>query len=459
MGAVCHTINPRLFQDQLRYIVNHAEDKILCVDLTFVPLVEKLAAEFRPVRHYVVMTDRAHMPDTGLPGAICYEDLIGAESGDFAWPEFDENTASSLCYTSGTTGNPKGALFSNRSTVLHAYAVCMADMIGVSMYDTILPVVPQFHVNAWGMPYSAAMSGAKLVLPGPALDGASLYELLEGEQVTLSLGVPTVWLALLKYMEDGNRRFSSLKRTVIGGSAVPLAMIQAFEEKYGVRVIQGWGMTEMSPVGTVGTLKPKFAALPKAQRHAIQAKQGRGMFGCEMKLVDADGKRQPHDGRSRGELVVRGPWVVKGYFADEDATRGALDDEGWFRTGDVATIDPEGYMQIVDRRKDVIKSGGEWISSIDVENATIGHPDVAEAAVIGVAHPRWGERPLLVVVAKEGRSPDRESVLQHLGKHLAKWQLPDDVVVVQEIPHTATGKILKTRLREMFADYVLPTAR
>jgi fatty-acyl-CoA synthase len=303
------------------------------------------------------------------------------------------------------------------------------------------------------------MSGAKLVLPGPALDGASLYELFEGEKVTLSLGVPTVWLALLKYMEDGNRRFSSLKRTVIGGSAVPLAMIQVFEEKYGVRVIQGWGMTEMSPVGTVGTLKPKLASLPKEQRQAIQVKQGRAMFGCDLKIVDADGKAQPHDGTSRGELLVRGPWVISGYFADEEAGRGAFDEEGWFRTGDVATIDPDGYMQVVDRRKDVIKSGGEWISSIDVENATIGHPDVAEAAVIGLPHPRWGERPLLVVVAKEGRAPEKQSVLDYLGRHLAKWQLPDDVVVVTEIPHTATGKILKTRLREMFRDYVLPTAQ
>jgi fatty-acyl-CoA synthase len=459
MGAVCHTINPRLFHDQIRYIVNHAEDKILCLDVTFVPLVEKLAADFPKVRHYVVMTDRAHMPETSLPNALCYEDVIGAESGDYAWPEFDENTASSLCYTSGTTGNPKGALFSNRSTVLHAFSVCMADMIAVSMYDSVLPVVPQFHVNAWGVPYSAAMSGAKLVLPGPALDGASLYELFEGEKVTLSLGVPTVWLALLKYMEDGNRRFSSLKRTVIGGSAVPLAMIQVFEEKYGVRVIQGWGMTEMSPVGTVGTLKPKLASLPKEQRQAIQVKQGRAMFGCDLKIVDADGKAQPHDGTSRGELLVRGPWVISGYFADEEAGRGAFDEEGWFRTGDVATIDPDGYMQVVDRRKDVIKSGGEWISSIDVENATIGHPDVAEAAVIGLPHPRWGERPLLVVVAKEGRAPEKQSVLDYLGRHLAKWQLPDDVVVVTEIPHTATGKILKTRLREMFRDYVLPTAQ
>jgi acyl-CoA synthetase (AMP-forming)/AMP-acid ligase II len=334
----------------------------------------------------------------------------------------------------------------------------MADMIAVSMYDAILPVVPQFHVNAWGMPYAAALSGAKLVLPGPALDGASLFELFETEQVTLSLGVPTVWLALLKYMEEGGRKFSSLKRTVIGGSAVPLAMIRAFEERYGVRVIQGWGMTEMSPVGTIGTLKPRLGALPKEERFLLQAKQGRGMFGVDLKIVDAEGQEQPHDGVARGELFVRGPWVIGGYYKDAAASRGAFDKAGWFATGDVATIDPDGYLQIVDRSKDVIKSGGEWISSIDVENAAIGHPDIAEAAVIGLPHPKWAERPLLVVVAKEGRKPEKQSVLDYLAGHLAKWQLPDDVVVVAEIPHTATGKILKTKLREMFRDYVLPTA-
>jgi fatty-acyl-CoA synthase len=458
LGAICHTINPRLFQEQIRYIVNHAEDKVLCVDLTFVPLVEKLAGELAPVRHYVIMTDRAHMPATSLPGALCYEELVAAETGGLEWPSFDENTASSLCYTSGTTGNPKGALFSHRSTVLHAWSICMADMIGISMYDCVLPVVPQFHVNAWGTPYAAALSGAKLVMPGPGLGGASLYELMETEQVTLSLGVPTVWLGLLRYLEEGGRRFSTLKRTVIGGSAVPLAMIQGFEEKYGVRVIQGWGMTEMSPVGTLGTLKPRLARLPAEQRQAVQAKQGRAMFGVDLKIVDAEGELQPHDGQSRGELLVRGPWVISGYFKDEAAGAGAFDEEGWFRTGDVATIDPDGYMQIVDRRKDVIKSGGEWISSIDVENAAVGHPDVAEAAVIGLPHPKWGERPLLIVVPKEGRTPETQSLLDFLAKHIAKWQLPDDVVVVKEIPHTATGKILKTRLRDMFRDHVLPTA-
>jgi acyl-CoA synthetase (AMP-forming)/AMP-acid ligase II len=458
MGAVCHTINPRLFHDQIRYIVDHAADKIVCLDLTFVPLVEKLASELAPVRHYVVMTDRAHMPATTLPGALCYEELIAAEGADFAWPDLDENTAAALCYTSGTTGNPKGALFSHRSTVLHAFCVCAAGQIGLSMDDVVLPVVPQFHVNAWGVPYAAAMCGAKLVLPGAALDGASLYEIFEAEQVTISLGVPTVWLALLRHLDANELKFSSLKRTVIGGSAVAPAMIRSFEETYGVRVIHAWGMTEMSPIGTANTLKRKLAALPAEERLAVQSKQGRAVFGVDLKIVDAAGVEQPHDGVAKGELLVRGPWVIKGYYEDEAASRAAFDEAGWFRTGDVATIDRDGYLQIVDRIKDVIKSGGEWISSIDVENAAVGHPDIAEAAVIGVPHPRWGERPLLIVVGKQGRAPDKASVMAYLAGCIAKWQLPDDVVVVAELPHTATGKLLKTRLREMFRDHALPDA-
>jgi fatty-acyl-CoA synthase len=459
MGAVCHTINPRLFPEQIRYIVNHAADQIVCFDLTFLKLVEALAAELAPVRHYVIMTDRAHMPATALPNALCYEDLVAAEAADFAWPEFDENTAAALCYTSGTTGNPKGALFSHRSTVLHAFGACAAGLIGVSMDDTVLPVVPQFHVNAWGVPYAVAMAGAKLVLPGAALDGASLYELFETEQVTISLGVPTVWLALLNHLDANKLRFSSLNRTVIGGSAVPPAMIRSFEETYGVRVIHAWGMTEISPIGTANTLKKKLAALPAEERFAIQTKQGRAMFGVDLKVVDAAGVELPHDGIARGELLVRGPWVIDGYYHDAEASRVAFDEAGWFRTGDVATIDAAGYLQIVDRIKDVIKSGGEWISSIDVENAAMGHPDIAEAAVIGVPHPRWGERPLLIVVGKPGRVPDKASVMEYLTRFIAKWQLPDDVVVVTELPHTATGKLLKTRLRENFRDHALPEAR
>jgi acyl-CoA synthetase (AMP-forming)/AMP-acid ligase II len=454
MGAVCHTINPRLFHDQLRYIVNHAEDQLVFLDLTFVPLVEKLAAEFKPVRHYVIMTDRAHMPTTTLPNVLCYEELIAAEDDDYAWPDFDENTASSLCYTSGTTGNPKGALFSHRSTVLHAFEACRADGVGISMRDSLCPVVPMFHANAWATPYAAAMSGAKLVFPGAALDGKSLFELFEQEKVTLSFGVPTVWLALLKYLDESKSRPTTLKRTLIGGSAVPLAMIETFEERYGVEVVQGWGMTEMSPVGTCTTLTPELAALPAAERYRIKAKQGRAIYTVELKIVDAEGREQPHDGIAMGEILARGPWVISGYYKDPAATAAAFEN-GWLRTGDVATIDEDGYVQVVDRSKDVIKSGGEWISSIDVENAAIGHPAIAEAAVIGLPHPRWGERPLLIVALREGKEGDKADILRHLGEHLAKWQLPDDVVFVGEIPHTATGKILKTRLREMFRDHKL----
>jgi fatty-acyl-CoA synthase len=455
MGAVCHTVNPRLFHDQLRYIVNHAADKLLFLDLTFVKLAEQLAVDWKPVRHYVIMTDRAHMPETSLPNVLCYEELIAGETDDYSWPDFDENTASSLCYTSGTTGNPKGALFSHRSTVLHAFESCRSDGVAVSMHDSICPVVPMFHANAWAMPYAAAMSGAKLVFPGAALDGKSLFELFEAERVTCSVGVPTIWLALLKYLDDSKQRPSTLKRTLIGGSAVPLAMIKEFEERYGVEVIQGWGMTELSPVGTLSTLKPRIAALPLGERYRYKAKQGRPIYTVELKIVDADGKEQPHDGVAMGEVLVRGPWVISGYYKDEAASAAAFDDAGWLRTGDVATVDEDGYVQVVDRRKDVIKSGGEWISSIDVENAAIGHPAVAEAAVIGLPHPRWGERPLLVVALCEGAKQDKDDILRYLGNHLAKWQLPDDVVFVPEIPHTATGKILKTKLREMFRDHQL----
>src|SRR5216684_3287572 len=457
IGAVCHTINPRLFADQLSYIVNHAEDKVMFLDLTFVPIAEKMAALWGPVEHYVIMTDRAHMPQTGLPGALCYEDLVAGETPDLAWPDFDENTASSLCYTSGTTGNPKGALYTHRSTLLHSFAICSANAVGISMRDSILPVVPMFHVNAWGVPYAAAMSGAKLVFPGPKLDGASLHELFEAEKVTLSLGVPTVWLGLLQYLEQTGKRLDGVDRVTVGGSAVPAAMIQAFEEKYGVQCIHGWGMTEMSPVGTLALPKAKFLGRSKAEQLARKAMQGFPLYGVDMQVVAPDGKVQPHDGASSGELYVRGPWIVSGYFNDAPASAAAFDEEGWFRTGDVCTIDAEGYMQIVDRSKDVIKSGGEWISSIDVENAAMGHPDIAEAAVIGVAHPKWDERPLLIVVAKPGKQPSKEEILALLGDKIAKWQLPDDVVFVAEIPHGATGKVLKARLREQFKDYRLPT--
>jgi acyl-CoA synthetase (AMP-forming)/AMP-acid ligase II len=458
IGAVCHTINPRLFAEQLRYIVNHAEDKLIFLDLTFVPIAEKMAAEWAPVQRYVIMTDRAHMPETSLANALCYEELLAAEAADLVWPEFDENTASSLCYTSGTTGNPKGALYTHRSTLLHSLAVCSANAVGLSMRDSILPVVPMFHVNAWGVPYAAAMSGAKLVFPGPKLDGASLHELFTSEKVTLSLGVPTVWLGLLNYLEQSGKRLDGLARVTVGGAAAPRSMIETFEEKYGVQCVHGWGMTEMSPVGTLALPKLKHLALSKDEQLAIKTRQGLPLFGVDMKVTAPDGTAQPHDGKASGELHVRGPWIVSGYYNDERATAAAFDEAGWFRTGDVATIDADGYMIIVDRSKDVIKSGGEWISSIDVENAAMGHPDVAEAAVIGMPHPKWDERPLLIIVPKPGRHPSKEAILAYLGDKIAKWQLPDDVVFVLEIPHGATGKVLKTRLREQFKDYRLPTA-
>jgi fatty-acyl-CoA synthase len=458
IGAVCHTINPRLFADQLKYIVNHAADKLLFLDLTFVPIAERLAAEWPGVKHYVIMTDRAHMPETRLKDALCYEELLEAETSALDWPEFDENTASSLCYTSGTTGNPKGALYTHRSTLLHSFAVCSANAVAISMRDSILPVVPMFHVNAWGIPYAAAMSGAKLVFPGPKLDGASLHELMTAEGVTLSLGVPTVWLGLLQYLEQSGKRLDGVKRVTVGGSAVPPSMIAAFEEKYGVACIHGWGMTEMSPVGSLAIPKAKHLALVKEEQLAIKAKQGFPLFGVDMKVVTPEGEDAPHDGVTSGELHVRGPWIVSGYFDDAAASAAAFDSEGWFRTGDVSVIDPDGYMGIVDRSKDVIKSGGEWISSIDVENAAMGHPDVAEAAVIGLPHPKWDERPLLIVVPKSGRHPTKEEINAYLGDKIAKWQLPDDIVFVPEIPHGATGKVLKARLREQFRDHRLPTA-
>jgi 3-(methylthio)propionyl---CoA ligase len=359
IGAVCHTINPRLFHDQLAYIVNHAEDELIFFDLSFAPLVEKLAAQWKPVMHYVAMTDRAHMPDIRIKNLLCYEELIAAETPELTWPDFDENTASSLCYTSGTTGNPKGSLYTHRSTVLHSFACCMANNTAFAMWDSVCPIVPMFHANAWGVPYSCTMAGAKLVFPGPNLDGASLQSLFESEQVTLTLGVPTVWLGLLKYLEDSGKRIDGVNRVLIGGSAAPSAMIKAFEEKYGVNAIQGWGMTEMSPVGTLGTLKTKFRSHSKDAQLTRKAMQGRPLYGVDMKLIDAEGRVQLHDGQARGELLVRGPWIVSGYYQDEAATRDAFDEAGWFRTGDVATIDADGYLQLVDRRKDVIKSGGE----------------------------------------------------------------------------------------------------
>jgi fatty-acyl-CoA synthase len=456
-GAVLHTINPRLFPEQIAYIIDHAEDQYLFFDTTFAPLVQTLAPSLKSVKGFVAMTDRAHMPAIDVPNLICYEEWIGAASSDYAWPVFDERTASSLCYSSGTTGSPKGVLYSHRSTVLHTYAACMADSVALSSAESVLLVVPMFHVNAWGMPYAGPMSGAKLVLPGPALDGRSVYALMKDERVTLALGVPTVWLMLLQHVDAERldpKRDLVLKRMVIGGSAAPRAMSEQFETKFGAFVVHAWGMTEMSPLGTICNLLPKHRDCDLAQRLDVQAKQGRAMFGVEMKITDDAGRRLPHDGKAFGHLMVRGPWVTRGYFKGDGGA--ILDDEGFFDTGDVATIDADGYMQITDRSKDVIKSGGEWISSIEIENAAVGHPAVAEAAVIGVAHPKWQERPLLIVVRKRGQEVAREEMLHYLAGKVAKWWLPDDVVFVGEMPHTATGKLLKTKLREMFRDYRLP---
>jgi acyl-CoA synthetase (AMP-forming)/AMP-acid ligase II len=464
MGAVLHTVNPRLFPEQLDYIINHAEDSILFFDASFVPLVEKLLPKLASVRAFVLMTERAHMPESAIPNLLCYEELIAAQSGDYAWPELDEGSAASLCYTSGTTGMPKGVLYSHRSTVLHALGACTVDSLGLSRDETALLVVPMFHVNAWSMPYAGAMSGAKLVLPGPALDGASVYALLRDEQVTLALGVPTVWMMLLQHVAAAAVKPTSelaLRRVVIGGAAVPTAMIETFERDFGALVVHAWGMTETSPVGTVCNLLPKHRALPLDERRKVQAKQGRAVFGVSLKLTDDDGNRLPHDGLSAGHLKIRGPWVAAAYYRDEGGPDGGnqiLDDEGYFDTGDVATIDADGYMQITDRSKDVIKSGGEWISSIALENVATGHPLVAEAAVIGIAHPKWQERPLLLVVTMPGQSLDRDTVLRYLEDRVAKWWLPDDVLFVTDLPHTATGKLHKAALRERFRDYRFPDA-
>ena len=456
IGAVYHTVNPRLFPDQIAWIINHAEDRVMMVDLTFVPLLEKLADKLPSIERYVVLTDAAHMPATSLKNAVAYEEWIAEADGDMGWAKLDENTAAGMCYTSGTTGDPKGVVYSHRSNVLHALAHSSSAVLGLSSTDVVMPVVPLFHANGWSLAFAAPMSGVTLVMPGGKLDGASIYELLDTHKVTCTAGVPTVWLMLLHHLAENGRKLPHLKRIVIGGSACPRAMTKAFQDDYGVQVVHAWGMTEMSPLGTACTLVPEYAGLSGDARLDIQQKQGRPPFTVEMKITDDLGRELPWDGKTFGRLKVRGPAVAKAYFKGEGGD--ILDEDGFFDTGDVATIDPHGYMQVTDRAKDVIKSGGEWISSIELENLAVGHPAVAEAAVIGIAHPKWGERPLLVVVRKPGQGATCEDILGFMRGRIASWWMPDAVVFMDEIPHTATGKIQKTALRELLKDYVLPTA-
>ena len=455
-GAVLHTLNPRLFPEQIAYITNHAEDQYLMFELTFLPLIEAVAQHCKTIKGYILLCDRDRMPaQSAIPGLMCYEDLIANNSDDYEWPLFDENSASSLCYTSGTTGNPKGALYSHRSTLLHSYASTMPDALNVSGRDAVLPVVPMFHVNAWGLPYSVPLTGAKMVFPGPSLDGKSLYELFESEKVTFSAGVPTVWLGLLNYVAQNNLTFSTFKRTVIGGSACPPAMMKTLRHKYDIEVVHAWGMTEMSPLGTAATLQSRHLELSDEGQQAMLEKQGHVIFGVDMKIVNDAGEELPWDGKTYGNLLVKGPWVIQAYFKNEG---GDVLEDGWFPTGDVATIDGDGYMQITDRSKDVIKSGGEWIGTIDLENIAMAHPSVLQAACIGVVHPKWDERPLLVVVKRPGMDVSREELLAFYEGKIAKWWTPDDVAFLDALPIGATGKVLKNRIRETFRDHVLPTA-
>ena len=458
-GRVIHTINPRLHPDQIVWIINHAEDAVLCFDMTFLPIVQAVHAQCPTVQQWVALCDADKLPaDTGIPGLVAYEGWIASAPTTYNWPQLDENTACGMCYTSGTTGNPKAVLYSHRSSTLHAYGASLPDVMGISSRDVVLPVVPMFHVNAWGLPYSGPMNGAKLVFPGPGLDGKSVYELIEAEQVTFAAGVPTVWQMLLGHVQSNGLKFSSLNRTVIGGSACPPAMIKTFQDDYGVTVLHAWGMTELSPLGTVSTLKSKHLGLPQADQAKLLAKQGRVIFGVDMKIIGDDGQDQPWDGKTYGDLLVRGPWAVGNYYRNEGASPLVKDAQGreWFPTGDVATIDPDGFMHITDRSKDVIKSGGEWISSIDIENIAMAHPAVAMAACVGMPHPKWDERPVVFVALKPGQSVDKADLLAFYQGKTAKWQIPDDVIFVDAIPLGATGKMLKTRLREQFGDYVLP---
>jgi len=451
-GAVLHTVNPRLFAEQMAYVINHAGDKVIFTDLTFVPVLEALQDKLDKVEHIVIMTDRNHMPDTTLKSVQCYEEVLAEGSDDYVWPVFDENAASSMCYTSGTTGHPKGVVYSHRSTLIHAMSSSAPNGLGLSGSDAILLVVPQFHVNGWGVSYAAPMNGCKLVLPGPAMDGESIHELLDQEKCTLSLAVPTIWMMLTSYLKESGKDLPHMQRVVIGGSAVPEAMIRSFEKEYDVTVVHAWGMTETSPLGTLNFLMPHLKALDYEQQMSTKLKQGKAVYGIDLRIVDDENKTLPHDGVAFGKLQARGPWVTSGYFGEDSC----VDSDGWFDTGDVATIDKDGYMMITDRTKDVIKSGGEWISSIELENIAVGHPSVTEAAVIAIAHPKWDERPLLVAVTQSDETEDKEGLLKYIEERVAKWQVPNDVVFVKELPHGATGKLNKLKLREDFRDYKFP---
>ncbi len=452
-GAICHTINPRLFEEQIEYIINHAEDRILLIDPPFVPLLERLQEKLPSVEYYVVLTDDAHMPATSLKNAVTYESLIAVETPEYDWPTLPYEAPAGLCYTSGTTGRPKGVQYTHRSNLLHAYAASGPDVAGIGSSETVLMVVPMFHANSWGLTYCCPMAGAKLVLPGARLDGASIHELLESEEISFSAAVPTVWNMLLPYLKENDLKLPYLKEVLIGGSAVPRHLIETFDKDCGVTIVQAWGMTELSPLGTTCRLKASMRNWPYAQQIQLRLKQGTPIFGCAMKIVDDNGQQLPHDGKVVGRLLVKGPWVVRRYYRD---ARDAVDADGWFDTGDIGNIDEFGYLQITDRAKDLIKSGGEWISSVDLENEAMGHPDISLAAVIGISHPKWEERPLLVVKRAHGTNMSKDDILMYLSDKVARWWLPDDVVFVDEIPMTATGKISKLRLREQFADYSLP---